>query len=68
MAEKPASVTYVEKTEDVPSASFASNDEEAPSPPDQEQDWTREEERALVCATLSDFSVLIPRRLDIMSF
>jgi hypothetical protein len=48
MAEKPPSVSYVEKAEVGIANGFDCRDEETPTPPD--QDWTEEEERALVYA------------------
>ena len=46
MAEKPPSVSHLEKMEPVHVSE--KGDEEIPTPP--EQDWTKEEEKALVFA------------------
>jgi hypothetical protein len=48
MAEKPPMASHLEKTEQGLATVFDHGDEEAPTPPD--QDWTKEEERALVYA------------------
>ncbi len=64
MAEKPSSVSHHEKSDQAFSNVFDHKDEEVPTPPN--QDWTREEERALVLV-LSVHTVRLPRLTIIYS-